>query len=103
MRCDCMQRIVVEHGLRKQMMLELGVTYPTIRAALVYSSNTLTAKIIRKYALEHGGVLVKEISSPKHQLSQHKRLTIGFVPHPVFENTNQTQINNNIIKERNEK
>lgn len=60
-----MQKIVVEHGLRKQMMLELEVTYPTIRAALAYNSNTLTAKVIRKYALEHGGVLVKEISSKK--------------------------------------
>ena len=65
MQWNCMQKIVVNHGLRKQMMLELKVTYPTIRAALAYNSNTLTAKVIRKYALEHGGVLVKEISSKK--------------------------------------
>lgn len=47
------------------MMLELKVTYPTIRAALAFKRDTLTAKVIRKYALEHGGVLVKEISSQK--------------------------------------
>ena len=65
MRCDCMQQIVVEHGMRRQMMLELEVTYPTIRAALAFNSNTSTSKVIRKYALDHGGVLVKEMSSPK--------------------------------------
>ena len=52
------KQIVIEHGLRKQMLFALEVTYPTIRAALTYKSNTLTAKCIRQYALEHGGVLV---------------------------------------------
>ena len=56
-----MQQIVVGHGLRKLMMLELGVTYPTIKAALEYKRNTDTAKCIRQYALAHSGVLVKKI------------------------------------------
>lgn len=56
-----MKKIIVNHGLRKQMMMVLNVTYPTIRAALAFESDTFTAKCIRFYALEHGGVLVKEI------------------------------------------
>ena len=66
MRCNCMQQIVVGYGLRKLMMLELGVTYPTIKAALEYKSNTYIAECIRQYALEHGGVLVKEINHKTH-------------------------------------
>lgn len=53
------KQIVIEHGLRKQMLFELEVTYPTIRSALTFKSNTLTAKCIRQYALDHGGVLVR--------------------------------------------
>lgn len=52
------KQIYVEHGLRKQIMIALEVTYPTVKAALSYRSNTLTAKCIRQYALQHGGVLV---------------------------------------------
>lgn len=54
------KRIYIEHGLRKQMMDALNVTYPTIRAALNFRSNTLTAKVIRQYAIEHGGVILQE-------------------------------------------
>lgn len=50
--------IVVSHGLRKQTMDALDVTYPTIRNALSYKSNTLKAQLIRLYALEHGGTMM---------------------------------------------
>lgn len=52
------KQIQIEHGLRKQIMEALEVTYPTIKAALTFKSNTLTAKTIRQYALDHGGILL---------------------------------------------
>lgn len=50
--------IVVSHGLRKQIMETLNVTYPTIRSALKFKSNTLNAQLIRLYALTHGGKMM---------------------------------------------
>ncbi len=49
-----MRKIIVDHGLRKQMIMVLNVSYPTISAVLAFRSDTLTAKRIRLYALEHG-------------------------------------------------
>lgn len=56
------KQIHIEHGLRKQIMEELGVTYPTVKAALTYKSDTLTAKTIRRYAIEHGGVILQGVA-----------------------------------------
>lgn len=64
-----MKRIVIRHGLRKQIMTDLGVTYLTIRAALSFKSDTRMAKVIRLYALEHGGVTVTAIDPSKELLS----------------------------------
>ena len=51
------KQIVVEHGLRKQIMAVFDVSYPTVRVALKYGSNSITAQNIRQYALDNGGVL----------------------------------------------
>ena len=46
-----MKMIKIEHGGRKQIMAALGVTYPTVRAALNYESDSDVAKRIRTYAI----------------------------------------------------
>ncbi len=51
--------IIVEHGLRKEIMEKLNTTYPTVHKALNYKVNTLLAQRIRHYALTHGGVLAE--------------------------------------------
>lgn len=49
--------IMVEYGLRKEIMEHLGISYPTVKKELAYQSNTELAEKIRHYALTHGGVL----------------------------------------------
>jgi hypothetical protein len=39
-------------------MERFGTSYPTIRSALEFRTHSLLAQSIRKYALEHGGVLM---------------------------------------------
>ncbi len=51
--------IIVSHGLKKEIMSELSTSYPSIRSALLFQTNTVKAKIIRQYALEKGGKLVE--------------------------------------------
>lgn len=51
--------IVVTHGLRRKIMEVMRASYPTVRSALVFRTNTLKAQMIRKYALEHGGSLIE--------------------------------------------
>ena len=53
------KQIVVQHGLRKQIMTHFKVTYPTVRTALSYKSDTPMSKNIRQYALDRGGVLMQ--------------------------------------------
>lgn len=53
------KEIKVQHGLRREMMSVFGTTYPTIRAALRYKSDTYYAKRMRGYALNHGGVIIE--------------------------------------------
>ena len=53
------KQIVVNHGLRKQIMAALGATYPTVRAALHFMSDTEKAQQIRQYAIDHGGILLQ--------------------------------------------
>ena len=55
---ELIQEITVSHGLRKEIMEVLQCSYPTIRAALKFQSNTLLADHIRQYAIQHGGVLL---------------------------------------------
>ena len=52
--------ILVEHGLRKEIMEKLDTTYPTVKKALNYEANTTLAEKIRHYALTHGGVLAEK-------------------------------------------
>lgn len=56
---ESIQEITVSHGLRKEIMEELDCTYPTVRAALKFRSDTLLAIRIRQYAIRHGGVLMQ--------------------------------------------
>lgn len=53
--------ILVEHGLRKEIMEKLNTTYPTVNKALNYRVNTLLAKKIRHYALTHGSVFAEKL------------------------------------------
>jgi len=46
-----MKMIKIEHGGRKQIMAALGVTYPTVRAALNYECDTDICRKIRTYAI----------------------------------------------------
>lgn len=52
--------IIVEYGLRKEIMRMLNTTYPTVQKALNYQVNTEFAEKIRHYALTHGGVLAEK-------------------------------------------
>ena len=52
--------ILVEHGLRKEIMEKLDTTYPTVKSALNYKVHTSLAVRIRHYALTHGGVLAEK-------------------------------------------
>lgn len=52
--------IIVGHGLRRQIMEALKVSYPTCRAALRYETDTEIARKIRGYAMNHGGMAVEE-------------------------------------------
>lgn len=54
-----MKRIVINHGIRKELMDIFGTTYPTIRNALNYQTDTTLAKKIRKAALNKGGNLLE--------------------------------------------
>ena len=56
---DKFKIIKVSHGMRKQMMEVFSTTYPTLRAALSFESNTDKAELMRHYALEHGGILLE--------------------------------------------
>ena len=56
---DNVKRIFVDYGLRKQIMAALDVTYPTVRAALCFTTDTEMAQKIRQYALDHGGMLLQ--------------------------------------------
>lgn len=50
----------MKHGLKMSIHRVLGYSRPTINEALSGRSSTDVAKKIRKYALLHGGVEVRE-------------------------------------------
>lgn len=52
--------IIVEHGLRKEIIEYFDTTYPTVQRALKFKTNTKLAQKIRYYALNCGGTLVKK-------------------------------------------
>lgn len=52
--------IIVEYGLRKEIMEKFGTSYPTVKKALNYETSTLLAEKVRFYALSHGGVLAEK-------------------------------------------
>lgn len=56
-----MKRIIIGYGVSKKIMEDIGVTAPTIIAALKYETHTDKAKKIRQRALQLGGVEVKSI------------------------------------------
>lgn len=56
-----MRQILVKRGVVKKIMKDVGVTTPTIIAALKYETHTDKAKRIRQRALQLGGVEVKSI------------------------------------------
>ena len=49
------QLIKVKHTLRLKLMQLHGTTYPTVRKALRYESDSKLSEQIRKSAMEHGG------------------------------------------------
>lgn len=50
-------RILVPHGMCIDMQRTLGYSQPTIRRALGGSNDTPAAQRIRKFAMEHGGLI----------------------------------------------
>ena len=50
-----MRRIIVDYGTRREIMQLLDCTYPTVRTALQFGSDTELAQRIRKVAMEKGG------------------------------------------------
>lgn len=52
-----MRQILVKRGVVKQIMKDVGVTTPTIIAALKYETHTDKAKKIRQRALQLGGTV----------------------------------------------
>ncbi len=56
------REIKVSHGMRREIMAIFGASYPTVRAALRFKSDTYFAKRMRGYALNHGGVIVESIN-----------------------------------------
>lgn len=57
------KEILVNNGVRKQIKEALNCSYPTIRAALTYETNTLLGQRIRDVALELGGVEYNSVVS----------------------------------------
>lgn len=57
-----MKKIEVENGKKKELMHLCNATYPTVRAALRFRSDTHLAKKIRNMALAMGGVLMEKIN-----------------------------------------
>lgn len=55
-----MKMILIKHGDRERIMKAMGVTYPTVRRALRYESNSEVARKIRTYALRSLGGKVLE-------------------------------------------
>lgn len=59
------KEIKIDHGMRKEMMEIFDTTYPTLRSALRFLTNTDKAIRMRTYALMHGGILMEA----PHELS----------------------------------
>lgn len=54
------KKIIVDFNVKKELMKTCHVTYPTIRSALNFKSDTALARRIRQIALkDFGGVEVK--------------------------------------------
>lgn len=53
-------KILVDHGVKKQIHEETKASLPTIKKALDGSEDTATQYRIRKRAIELGGVLLKD-------------------------------------------
>lgn len=52
-----MKKILVEFGVRKELMTMFNTTYPTLRLILKYQSKHPLADKIRNAALNKGGVI----------------------------------------------
>lgn len=55
-----MAEILVKNNVKKQIKESIGVSYFTVRSALLGQTNTKLALKIREKALELGGVEVKD-------------------------------------------
>jgi len=58
-----MKSILVNHGTKKEIMAAFGCTYPIVRAALNFKSNTPLSGKIRKAAINKGGRLVESTNN----------------------------------------
>jgi hypothetical protein len=52
-----MARILMEHGEIKKLAEKFSVSLPTVRDALRFKTKSTKANMLRKAALENGGVL----------------------------------------------
>jgi hypothetical protein len=55
-----MKKIIVENGDRLKLMKIFNTTYPTVRSALNFQTNSELACKIRKAALNRGGVILEK-------------------------------------------
>ncbi|MBQ4395486.1 MAG: hypothetical protein II825_09375 [Paludibacteraceae bacterium] len=53
-----MSEILVKHGVKMKIHMDLGYSRPTINEALAGRSETTIARKIRLYALRNGGIEV---------------------------------------------
>lgn len=56
-----MKKIEINGGKKKELMRVCNATYPTVRQALRFLSDTEKAKRIRKVAMEMGGMVMEEV------------------------------------------
>lgn len=49
------KRIVISHALRKQILEVFDTTYPTVRKALAFETNSAKAYNIQQFALKTAG------------------------------------------------
>jgi len=57
------KEILIGHGVKKEIMSAFKCTYPTIRTALRYKTDTVLSSKIRMAAISRGGRLVESMKN----------------------------------------
>lgn len=59
------KKIIITAELRREMMDKFGVAPHTLINALNFATQTALSRVLREYALEHGGELWRRVESPE--------------------------------------